>query len=221
MYRALALKAIEWDVSFDDEPALVKLAHNTRIVLEPGMSGNRVMLDHRDVSLRVREPDVTEAASRVSVHPGVRQWMVARQKEMGAGWRRSHGRPRHRHQGLSRCRCENLSRRRPRWSANSGACNSKMFKEPRPTPSSRSCASAIAAIAPGRRPRWSRPAMPCCLIPRKCQKTKCCGAWKKLCIASSSSEILPTSGGTGLLVRRNGGTIAPMHEPLLPLWDWG
>ncbi len=85
MYRALALKAIEWDVSFDDEPALVKLAHNTRILLEPGMSGNRVMLDGRDVSQRVREPDVTEAASRVSVHPGVRQWMVARQKEMGAG----------------------------------------------------------------------------------------------------------------------------------------
>jgi hypothetical protein len=85
MYRALALKAIEWDVSFDDEPALVKLAHNTRILLEPGMNGNRVMLDSRDVSQRVREPDVTEAASRVSVHPAVRQWMVARQKEMGAG----------------------------------------------------------------------------------------------------------------------------------------
>jgi len=85
MYRALALKAIEWDVSFDDEPALVKLAHNTRILLEPSMSGNRVMLDRRDVSQRVREPDVTEAASRVSVHPAVRQWMVARQQEMGAG----------------------------------------------------------------------------------------------------------------------------------------
>ena len=85
MYRALALKAIEWDVSFDDESALVKLAHDTRILLEPSMGGNRVLLDGRDVSQRVREPDVTEAASRVSVHPGVRQWMVARQKEMGAG----------------------------------------------------------------------------------------------------------------------------------------
>jgi cytidylate kinase len=83
MYRALALKAIEWDVSFDDEPALVKLAHDTRIQLEPSMGGNRVLLDGRDVSQRVREPDVTEAASRVSVHPGVRKWMVARQKEMG------------------------------------------------------------------------------------------------------------------------------------------
>ena len=85
MYRALALKAIEWDVSFDDEPALVNLAHNSRIQIEPSLGGNRVLLDGRDVSQRVREPDVTDAASRVSVHPGVRQWMVARQQEMGAG----------------------------------------------------------------------------------------------------------------------------------------
>jgi cytidylate kinase len=85
MYRALALKAIEWDVSFDDEPALVNLAQNSRIKIEPSLTGNRVLLDGRDVSQRVREPDVTDAASRVSVHPGVRQWMVARQQEMGAG----------------------------------------------------------------------------------------------------------------------------------------
>jgi cytidylate kinase len=31
----------------------------------------------------VRERDVTEAASRVSIHPKVREWMVARQREMG------------------------------------------------------------------------------------------------------------------------------------------
>ena len=85
MYRALALKAVEWDISFDDESALVNLAHNSRIQIEPSLGGNRVLLDGRDVSQRVREPDVTEAASRVSVHPGVRQWMVARQQEMGAG----------------------------------------------------------------------------------------------------------------------------------------
>src|SRR6202034_1979473 len=37
------------------------------------------------ISARIRERDVTEAASRVSVHPRVRAWMVARQREMGAG----------------------------------------------------------------------------------------------------------------------------------------
>jgi CMP/dCMP kinase len=83
MYRALALKAIERDVSFDDTPALLELSRNSRIRLEPTVGGNRVLLDERDVSQRVRERDVTEAASRVSVHPEVRAWMVARQREMG------------------------------------------------------------------------------------------------------------------------------------------
>jgi CMP/dCMP kinase len=85
MYRALALKAIERDVSFDDENALLKLAQNARIQLEPTIGGNRTMLDGRDVTARIRERDVSEAASRVSVHPKVREWMVARQREMGAG----------------------------------------------------------------------------------------------------------------------------------------
>jgi cytidylate kinase len=83
MYRALALKAIENDISFDDEPALTDLAHNSRVKLEPTIGGNRVMLDGRDVTQRVRETDVSEAASRVSVHPKVREWMVARQRELG------------------------------------------------------------------------------------------------------------------------------------------
>lgn len=85
MYRALALKAIEWDISFDDETALLRLAQAAHIELEPTAHGNRVLLDGRDVTTRVRETDVTEGASRVSVHPEVRAWMVARQQEMGTG----------------------------------------------------------------------------------------------------------------------------------------
>ncbi len=84
MYRALALKAIENDISFDDETALYALAQNSQIKLEPTLGGNRVRLDARDVTLRLRETDVSEAASRVSVHPSVREWMVARQRELGA-----------------------------------------------------------------------------------------------------------------------------------------
>src|SRR5580692_9283118 len=85
MYRALALKAIDRDASFDDEAALVKLAEHSRIQLEPTIGGNRTLLDGRDVSPRIRERDVTEAASRISVHPGVRAWMVSHQRAMGAG----------------------------------------------------------------------------------------------------------------------------------------
>jgi CMP/dCMP kinase len=85
MYRALALRAIEWDASFDDEAALLKLAQDSRIILDRAANGNRVLLNGKDVSARIRERDVTEAASRASVHPKVREWMVARQREMGIG----------------------------------------------------------------------------------------------------------------------------------------
>jgi cytidylate kinase len=84
MYRALALKAVENDVDVDDESALVDLAWRSKISLEPQIDGNRVKLDNTDVSQRIREKDVTEAASRVSVHPKVRAWMVAKQRELGA-----------------------------------------------------------------------------------------------------------------------------------------
>lgn len=84
MYRALALKAIEENISLDDEAVLAALARASRIELEPRGDGNRVRLDGRDVSQRIRRQDVTDAASRLSVHPAVRQWMVARQREMGA-----------------------------------------------------------------------------------------------------------------------------------------
>jgi len=83
MYRALALKAIQNDISFDDESALAALADNSQIQLEPTINGNRVLLDGMDVTLRVREPDVTEAASRVSIHPKVREWMVSHQRALG------------------------------------------------------------------------------------------------------------------------------------------
>src|ERR1700676_19201 len=85
MYRALALKAIDKDASFEDEAALVKLAQDARIQLEPTLGGNRTLLDGRDVSSRIRERDVSEGASRVSAHPKVSELMGARQREMGAG----------------------------------------------------------------------------------------------------------------------------------------
>ncbi len=85
MYRALALRAIQGDASFDDEDALLKMAQDSAITLERTIGGNRVLLNGRDISARIRERDVTEGASRVSVHPKVREWMVARQREMGIG----------------------------------------------------------------------------------------------------------------------------------------
>ncbi|HEX9201620.1 MAG TPA: (d)CMP kinase [Acidobacteriaceae bacterium] len=84
MYRALALKAIESDFSFDEEEPLLELAESTRIDLQPQLEGNRVLLDGMDVSRRIREADVTSAASRISVHSHLRAWMVQQQRALGA-----------------------------------------------------------------------------------------------------------------------------------------
>src|SRR5882672_8376577 len=50
MYRALALKAIDKDTSFDDQDVLVNLADSSRIQLEPTITGNRTLLDGKDIS---------------------------------------------------------------------------------------------------------------------------------------------------------------------------
>jgi CMP/dCMP kinase len=83
MYRAFALKAILADEDFDDAAALERLARDTVITLEADRTGNRVLLDGNDVTERVRDPDVTQGASRVSVHPAIRAWMVDLQRDLG------------------------------------------------------------------------------------------------------------------------------------------
>jgi cytidylate kinase len=85
MYRALALKALQQQTGLDDEAGLLQLAKRSHIELQPTPCGNRVLLDGRDVSQDIRSGKVTDAASRVSVHPKVREWMVERQRELGTG----------------------------------------------------------------------------------------------------------------------------------------
>lgn len=84
MYRAFALKALRSDVPLDESEALEELAAETLIRLEPGEEENRVLLDDEDVTGLIRNQTVTDAASRVSVFPAIRAWMVRLQQEMGA-----------------------------------------------------------------------------------------------------------------------------------------
>jgi cytidylate kinase len=85
MYRALAYKALNQGVSLDDESKLAALAEQSKIELVPNPEGNRVLLDGADVTDCLRSQEVTDAASKVSVHPAVRAWMVNSQRAMGAG----------------------------------------------------------------------------------------------------------------------------------------
>jgi len=83
MYRCVALAATERGVDPADGEAAAALARELRISFD----GGRVLLDGRDVSAAIRAPEVSAAASAVSVHPGVREAMVARQRELIAGGR--------------------------------------------------------------------------------------------------------------------------------------
>jgi cytidylate kinase len=78
MYRCLALAALERGVDLADGAAVGALARSLSIELSAG----DVLLDGREVDAEIREPRVSEAASRVSVHPEAREAMVARQRSM-------------------------------------------------------------------------------------------------------------------------------------------
>ncbi len=84
MYRAFALKALRTEIPLDQSSALQALAAETTIRLEPGDDENRVLLDGEDVTGLIRNPTVTDAASRVSVLPAIRAWMVRLQQQLGA-----------------------------------------------------------------------------------------------------------------------------------------
>jgi cytidylate kinase len=83
MYRCLALAGIERGADLDDGDAMGEVARSLEIELEQ----SRVRLDARDVTAAIREPGITAAASRVSVHPQVREAMVSRQRDLIAAGR--------------------------------------------------------------------------------------------------------------------------------------
>src|SRR5580704_8641728 len=79
MYRALALKALRRGISLDATDPLIALARETRIDLRAQDGAQRVFLDGEDVTAAIRTPEVSQAASKVAVVPGVRQVLVAEQ----------------------------------------------------------------------------------------------------------------------------------------------
>jgi len=119
MYRALALAAMRRGIALEDAAALERLASETKIVLvTPGTSpahsgleeenaggvagatgrrwpeagGTRVLVNGEDVTAAIRTPEMSQAASRVASHAGVRRPLVAQQQAMAAPGRDGLGR---------------------------------------------------------------------------------------------------------------------------------
>ena len=82
MYRAVGLLATEAGVSLDDEAAVLPVAAAAELRFD---GDGRLFAGPRDVSDAIRTLEMGAAASRVSVLPGVRRLLVARQRELGSG----------------------------------------------------------------------------------------------------------------------------------------
>lgn len=76
LYRLVALLALRRKVSPDDGPRLAELARRLDVVFE----GGAVRLGGEDVSEAIRQEEVSAAASRVAIHPEVREALLARQR---------------------------------------------------------------------------------------------------------------------------------------------
>jgi CMP/dCMP kinase len=85
MYRAVGLLARENGMALpiENPDAVAALASRSRIDLSTSSGGTAVSLDGRDVSLAIREPEISLYASAVSAIPAVRRLLVARQREIG------------------------------------------------------------------------------------------------------------------------------------------
>ena len=78
MYRSVALATLRAGADPDDADAVTAIARGLDLAIAPG----RIAIGGEDISAAIRTPDVTAAASRVSVHPGVRAAMVDRQRTL-------------------------------------------------------------------------------------------------------------------------------------------
>ena len=84
MYRAVALKSIDKNVSPSDEVAVSELLQNTSIDVRNENGVQQVFLDGENVSDKIREHHVSKVASDISAVPCVRYKMVQLQREIAS-----------------------------------------------------------------------------------------------------------------------------------------
>ena len=84
LYRAVALAARGRGIDWGDGPGMGGLAEGLQIRFAPSASGNRVLVDGSDVTEAIRQPEISQGASRVSALPEVRAALLGLQQSIGA-----------------------------------------------------------------------------------------------------------------------------------------
>lgn len=83
MYRAVTYLAITHQIAFSDEIKLVELLDRYPISFKQKVDGQHVLVANEDVTVAIRQPNVTRAVSEVSAHEKVREALVAIQRKIG------------------------------------------------------------------------------------------------------------------------------------------
>jgi cytidylate kinase len=84
-YRAIALKVLQSAIAPDDEQAVARLIAQTDIRITTEGLQSRVLMDSEDVTEKIRTPEVTLAAAKVSRLSQVRTKLVAIQRSCATG----------------------------------------------------------------------------------------------------------------------------------------
>jgi CMP/dCMP kinase len=87
IYRAVALVASEEGVSWEDGPALGRVASALDLRFLPREGGQGVQLGDRDITNEIRTPEVSKGASLVSQHAAVRAALMSLQRGLASGGR--------------------------------------------------------------------------------------------------------------------------------------
>ena len=82
MYRALTLEVLNRKISEKNETAVVKVAKEANIQLVTGLNGPRTLLNGKDVSEKIRMPEITRIISTISAFKEVREIMKLKQREL-------------------------------------------------------------------------------------------------------------------------------------------
>jgi cytidylate kinase len=79
-YRAAALKVLECGVSPEDRDAVARVVSEANIQFSSCASEPSIILDGKDVTRKIRTPEVTLAAAKVSRLPEVREKLIQLQR---------------------------------------------------------------------------------------------------------------------------------------------
>ena len=82
MYRAITLAAKINGIDYEDELNLAKLTKNTSITFKQNDGIQQVFINNKDVTLDIRNQEVTNNVSTVAKHQKVREILVEKQREL-------------------------------------------------------------------------------------------------------------------------------------------